>query len=65
MEVYYKWLLKVINNLHTPTIDSFLTTILKIWAIVIFIYNNYMNEKGNITKLYKVNIIAWRRDFWT
>ncbi len=63
--MYYKWLLKLANNLHTPTIDSFLTTIFRIWAIVIFTYNNCMNEKGNIRTLYEVDIIAWRRDFWT
>ncbi len=65
MEVYYKWLLKLANNLHTPTINSFLITIFKIRAIVIFTDNNCMNEKGNITTLYEINIIAWRRDFRT
>jgi hypothetical protein len=50
--------LKLANNLYTPTMDSFLTTIFRIWAIVIFTYNDCMNKKDNITKLYGINIIA-------
>jgi hypothetical protein len=49
MEVYYQRLLKLVNSLQTPRIDSFHDDYVLIWITILFVYCYTKDETKHST----------------